>query len=95
MARHGVSPYRATDDRRVKWERDHPREARIQDEASRLGSIIRQWRTQIDWAEGVMARTGRVHNAKSWAQRVERERILAGLERMKGAYELRLKEVQR
>jgi len=88
-----VSRYRDTDDRRAKWDAAHPREARIMSEVARLGSIIRQWRYQVDWAESVMARTGRVHNARSWAQRVDRERKLAALERRKGAYELRLMEV--
>ena len=93
MARHGVSIYRAVEDRRARWAEAHPREARICSRIQYLGQTIRQWRYQVEWADSIMERAGRVHNEKSWAQRMDRERKLVALERLRGAWELRLKEV--
>ena len=94
MARHGVSIYRAVDDRRARWAEEHPREARIMMELMRLGRIIQQWEYQIAWADSIMDRTGRIHNDKSWNQRERRLRTIAELVRMRGAWELKLMEVQ-
>ena len=92
MARY-VSIYRSIDDSRARWANEHPREARICSRLQYLGQAISRWRYQVEWADSVMERTGRVHNAQSWAQRVDRERKLVALERLKAAWELRLKEV--
>jgi hypothetical protein len=89
MARSGVSPYRAIEDRRAKWEKDHPREARIWWWVRYYSARLRQWEPVVAWTDRVCAKTGRGY-APEYHDLV---RKLEHCRRMKGAWELKLKEV--
>ena len=89
MARSGVSPYRAIEDRRKRGEVDHPREARLVGRIEMIHMRIGQFSYRIAWTDRICARTGRGVNDRYH----ECVRGLAHLARMKGALELKLKEI--
>lgn len=89
MARHGVSIYRAIEDRHKKWAKDHPREASILWWVRYYGAKVNQWQYVVDWTDRVCAKTGRGVSPRYH----ELVRKLAHCQRMKGAWELRLKEL--
>ena len=89
MARSGVSPYRAIDDRRKRWELEHPKEAYICGRIALINRQLDQWGARIAWTDRICAKTGRGVNERYH----KCVRGLAHLARMKGALELKLKEM--
>ena len=75
--------------RRGAWEKAHPRESRLYGRIEMIHMRIGQFSYRIAWTDRICAKTGRGVNERYH----ECVRGLAHLARMKGAFELRLKEI--
>ena len=90
MARHGVSPYRAISDRWEEYAREHPREVKLTERIGFLDFQIRRWSAHVEWTDRLCDKHALGVNKHYF----ECLRNLAKLERIKGALELKRKELR-
>lgn len=90
MAHSGVSPYRAVTNRWEEYAREHPKEVKITERIQFLDFQISRWSAHVEWTDRMCDKHGLGVNEHYF----KALRGLARLERIKGALELKRKELR-